>query len=41
MNVVKEALGGANDIGDAFITAITKGGTSEAMTDFLSNLTPE
>lgn len=41
MNVVSGALGSANDIGDALITAITNGGTAEAMTNFLSGLTTD
>jgi hypothetical protein len=41
MNVVSGALSSASDVGDALITAITNGGTAEAMTNFLSGLTTD
>jgi hypothetical protein len=41
MTTVSTALSGANNIGDGLISAITQGGSQEAMSNFLSTLTRE
>jgi hypothetical protein len=41
MDIVSKALGSANNIGDALITAITNGGDKEAMSNFLAGFKGE